>query len=525
MKNYPGYLPQSHRILWLLIRVALMLWGIYGIFHGSVVEFLEAIFAILFTHLWDYFQVFGGRSFIIRIGYENQTMLNVFMFVCVVIGSTLNNRTDFGSFDIVTHTCSGFISAWFGYDFAVLMQEKNYSKLSPALAAMFGLCFSLGIDVGWEIYEFTMDHLYGLSLQCSSPTTDYGLIDTMGDFICAASGALVGMFAVAFYRKKKRKSSKGSFSTNISKYAMITISDLTEVRRLKKAVILLITVLTATLAFSSCNKKSSVSVNGVPVSEGVYNYYYDIEKNSDEDKSQQEISDAALSDVAAYVAVNSEFKNRALSLSSEDKNEISQNVNNYWHVFSVYYNTIGVSKQDLQKIEESKKYKDAVMADYYSENGDEPVTDDELRSYFSENFIAFKAVTGYLPSGSDTDELEKQALLQNFTQYAGAVNDGASIDEVGAALENVNTDSDTVVIGKNDASYPDGFFDSVSAIEPGKTGAFIAGDYVYIVSREDVSGNDNLFSTYRIKCLKEFCGEEFDKKLSEISKAYKAVKK
>lgn len=47
MKNYPGYLPQSHRILWLLIRVALMLWGIYGIFHGSVVEFLEAIFAIL----------------------------------------------------------------------------------------------------------------------------------------------------------------------------------------------------------------------------------------------------------------------------------------------------------------------------------------------------------------------------------------------------------------------------------------------------------------------------------------------
>ena len=112
-----------------------MLWGIYGIFHGSVVEFLEAIFAILFTHLWDYFQVFGGRSFIIRIGYENQTMLNVFMFVCVVIGSTLNNRTDFGSFDIVTHTCSGFISAWFGYDFAVLMQEKNYSKLSPAFAS------------------------------------------------------------------------------------------------------------------------------------------------------------------------------------------------------------------------------------------------------------------------------------------------------------------------------------------------------------------------------------------------------
>ena len=59
------------------------------------------------------------------------------------------------------------------------------------------------------------------------------------------------------------------------------------------------------------------------------------------------------------------------------------------------------------------------MADYYSENGDQPVTDDELRSYFSENFIAFKAVTGYLPSGSDTDELEKQALLQEFYAVCG----------------------------------------------------------------------------------------------------------
>ena len=48
------------------------------------------------------------------------------------------------------------------------------------------------------------------------------------------------------------------------------------------------------------------------------------------------------------------------------------------------------------------------MADYYSENGDEPVTDDELRSYFSENFIAFKAVTGYLPSGSDTVSLKSR---------------------------------------------------------------------------------------------------------------------
>ena len=50
-----GYLPASHKILWVVLRVGLLAWGTYGLFHGSVVEVLEAIFAIIFTHLWDFF--------------------------------------------------------------------------------------------------------------------------------------------------------------------------------------------------------------------------------------------------------------------------------------------------------------------------------------------------------------------------------------------------------------------------------------------------------------------------------------
>lgn len=201
-QTQPGYLPLRHYVLWLILRAGIMIWGIYGLFHGSTVEFLEAIFAILFTHMWDYFQVFGGNAFITRVDYISGTMLNVFIFIGVVVGTTLNNRTSFQSFDLVTHCCAGFIAAWFGYDFAVIMQGR-YGRLSPALAAMFAICFSLGISVAWEIYEFTMDRLYGLALQCSTPTSEAGLIDTMVDFIIAAVGALAGMFTVAFYRNGK----------------------------------------------------------------------------------------------------------------------------------------------------------------------------------------------------------------------------------------------------------------------------------------------------------------------------------
>ena len=192
MTNSFGYLPKSHKILWIALRVIILAWGIYGLFHGSVVEFLEAIFAIIFTLLWDFFQIFGKKSFIIEVDYLAQTMLNIFIFVAVCIGTTLNNRTTFEHFDLVTHFGSGFLSAWFGYDFANIVYRKR-GDLGPAMSSLFSLSFALSIAVGWEVYEFTMDKLYKMTLQ-------RGNDDTMIDFIACAIGAVLALFLVAFLR-------------------------------------------------------------------------------------------------------------------------------------------------------------------------------------------------------------------------------------------------------------------------------------------------------------------------------------
>ncbi len=187
-----GYLPKNQRILWIALRIIILGWGVYGLFHGSVVEFLEAIFAIIFTHLWDFFQIFGKKSFIIEVEASTQTMLSLFIFIAVCIGSTLNNRTTFEHFDIVTHCASGVLSAWFGYDFANIIYRKR-GDLGPAMSSLFSLAFALSIAVGWEIYEFSMDKIYGMTLQ-------KGNTDTMVDFISCAVGAVVTMLFVAFLR-------------------------------------------------------------------------------------------------------------------------------------------------------------------------------------------------------------------------------------------------------------------------------------------------------------------------------------
>lgn len=200
-----GKLPNSYKILWIALRAVIIAWGVFGLFHGSVVEFLEAIFAVIFTHLWDFFQIFGTRSFIIEVTPDAATGLNIFIFVAVCIGSTVNNRTDFEHIDILTHFIAGFISAYFGYDLAnIIFRKRGY--LGPAVSSFFSICFAQFIAVGWEIYEFSMDSIYGMNLQ----RRETGVLDTMTDFCVCAAGSVLGMLLVAFLRngiigKNKRK--------------------------------------------------------------------------------------------------------------------------------------------------------------------------------------------------------------------------------------------------------------------------------------------------------------------------------
>lgn len=298
---------------------------------------------------------------------------------------------------------------------------------------------------------------------------------------------------------------------------------------MKKITAVLMALGIVLLSLSACTAKNKVTVNGTRVSSGIYSYFLDREKAADSELSEDEIKAAAQKDVAYYVMINSEFANREMKLTFDDKSKISQNVNNYWHLFSAAYESLGVTKQDLQKIEENKAYKDELIVYYYGENGESPVTDETLKTYFNENYIAFKAITGFFTTVNNDgtaamlSDSEKAALTESFLQYANAINEGSSIEEVAASLDNINVNSDTVVINRANKSYPDTFFDKVFALEVNKSGSFSIGDYVFIVSRGSLEDEqDSLFKTYKTDCLKALKGEEFDSITNGWAEAYAA---
>lgn len=191
--------PKGVEITWLVCRLILFVWGTVGMMYGYTYQFVQGLFAIAFTHLWDMFQLFGGKSFITRVSYRLPTMLNIFITFGVAVGSTVNLHTSFTGIDIPEHIFAGYLAGSFGFELCVLMQGTK-RPIKPSVQAMFALCFSVTLLVGWEFYEFTMDRLYGFDMQHGTELYSGGLTDTMVDLILGSAGSLASMFIESFYK-------------------------------------------------------------------------------------------------------------------------------------------------------------------------------------------------------------------------------------------------------------------------------------------------------------------------------------
>lgn len=296
---------------------------------------------------------------------------------------------------------------------------------------------------------------------------------------------------------------------------------------MKKAICMILAGVLCLLSLCACTRRASVSVNGTPIGEGVAAYFIDAARQVLPDATEEEQTAEAHRQIAEYVAVNSAFSERNLALTTAEKADVSQSVNNLWRLFGGYYTELGVTKQDLLLVETSKAYKDAVMADYYAPDGDEPVSEETLKAYFNENYVAFKSVTGFLTTADDSgnavtlSDADKQSLTARFEKSAAAINGGSSVEEQASAIENTTANTETVVVHRDNPNYPDGFFAQVSGIENGTAQSFVLGEYIFLIQREDITDADrNLFATYRTDCLRTLKGAAFETVLQAWSAAY-----
>jgi hypothetical protein len=122
-----------------------------------------------------------------------------FVFTALFLGEIHSYYAWLWWWDVMLHTLSGIMLGLVGFILVyVLNREKHVSiKMKPGFLSLFAFAFALAIGGVWEIFEFSMDQLFGFSMQKS------GLVDTMWDLIVDMVGALFISFIGYFYIRKE----------------------------------------------------------------------------------------------------------------------------------------------------------------------------------------------------------------------------------------------------------------------------------------------------------------------------------
>ena len=118
-----------------------------------------------------------------------------FIFGTLFLGEVGNFYERYWWWDIFLHTGSAIGFGLIGFIAMLILLKGDKLAAPPLVVAMFSFCFAVSIGAIWEIFEFSMDQLFGLNMQKS------GLIDTMYDLIVDTLGAAIGAAAGYCYLK------------------------------------------------------------------------------------------------------------------------------------------------------------------------------------------------------------------------------------------------------------------------------------------------------------------------------------
>lgn len=284
----------------------------------------------------------------------------------------------------------------------------------------------------------------------------------------------------------------------------------------KKIISSLLALLIVILSFAGCAKKAEVQINGAKIDNEVTAYFKATAKESEDVKAL----------IARYVAVNSEFHNRSMTVPRSRRSSLSDDVNNIWHIWGEHYENLGISKETIYKIELSKVYETLLLEEYYGENGSSPVNEEDIKTYFRENYASVRFVTGYLfevteNGTAEMTEEQKNKLTETFKSTADAINDGTAIEEAVKLLGSADIHN-TVVNSKGNDNFPDGFWNEIKEIEINKAAVVSLGSYIFLVQKVDSEKGDyECFSQYRSDCLYQMKGAEFDKIVLSWAEQYK----
>ena len=256
--------------------------------------------------------------------------------------------------------------------------------------------------------------------------------------------------------------------------------------------------------------------------------------------AEQWIIDKAAEYMNDAVAVYHEYNELKATLDESTHEYYKSYYTSYWEQgLSETYQGLGISLDSfIQAAITIPLMRSAVFEAEYSEGGPQAVADDDLKSFFNDNYTSYKYFSADLFTSSEdeatsgtamTDE-EVAAIEKDFKAYADSIKDSESftsaLEKYKAAYDSSATATED--IKKIDEDTADDIQKAIVDLKEGKAKAQIIGDdetsrKMYLLYKAPITDEKDYLSddNNRLTVLSEMKNDDFSDYLKEVAKSLK----
>jgi hypothetical protein len=190
MDQHPQQRPFVVLVIWALLAAAIGFAVFEQRWSLAFVAAMTFALSLLPTFFAGRFGILLPTSFVAAIV--------IFIFATIFLGEAFDFYERFWWWDVILHTGSAIGFGLVGFLFIFMMFHGDKYAAPPWALSFIAFCFAMTIGAVWEVFEFAMDQIFGMTMQKS------GLDDTMWDLIVDAIGASLGALAGFLYLKDIR---------------------------------------------------------------------------------------------------------------------------------------------------------------------------------------------------------------------------------------------------------------------------------------------------------------------------------
>lgn len=257
-------------VFWWVLRglsIFALIYGLIGFVKGTANPFTGKPFDItdplqvganlLCTFCWEIFMLLPKKNSLRYIAPGVQTALIIGIFCGSFGGKFMNFYYTVELWDVIMHFVGGGACVFFGYEIVTAMQKKDKAYVPMSIVLLCAMGFSFLASTGWELFEFTFDHISCISAKAADlpvvqATGDaqhwnyalaqvagikeplippiyaerWPLMDTMSDIVLNTVGALIAVIFLRIvpYRHKGKNGINAQFGPDAKAQAKETVN-------------------------------------------------------------------------------------------------------------------------------------------------------------------------------------------------------------------------------------------------------------------------------------------------------------